>query len=175
MNADNAGDVWIAGGGGQTYIGANRSGAFLKLNDDMWFSDPQNGTIEIKNSNASGWGTMVGYFTNQSSRHSKKEIYLLDESRVQGLYSDTINTKLYRFYYNEDDIETTPEKIGLILEESPDYMCVTPDGKSLYTLSYVAMLHGAIQVLNEKLLAVETDNATLKAQVEQILLRLNMA
>lgn len=165
--------VQVCSGDGQFYVGGNRGGAFMKLNDDMWFSDPQNGSIEIKNGGNNNWGTLVGYFNNQCSRESKKNIIKFEEAELTNLYNDTINTDVYEFHYKEDQ-DTDKKKIGIILEESPHYMCVTPDGKSLYNLSYITMLHGAIKVLDKKVKALESENTTLKSQIQQIFTHLGL-
>ena len=165
---DGARNVQVCGGDGLFYVGGNRGGAFMKLNDDMWFSDPQNGSIEIKNGGNNNWGTLVGYFNNQCSRESKKDIQMLNENDITNLYNDTINTDLYTFYYKEDNEETDKRKLGIILEESPEYMCVTPDGKSLYNLSYISMLHGAIKTMDKKIKDLEQENSNIKSQLNQL-------
>jgi hypothetical protein len=171
---DGARNVHIGAGEGLIYLGGNRSGAIVKLNDDLWFSDPQNGSIEIKNGGNNNWGTLVGYFNNQCSRESKKDIQMLNETDITNLYNDTINTDIYTFFYKEDNEETDKRKLGIILEESPDYMCVTPDGKSLYNLSYISMLHGAIKTMDKKIKDLEQENSTLKAQIQQIFTHLGL-
>jgi hypothetical protein len=171
---DGGGYVQVCGGGGQFYVGGNRSGTFMRLNDDMWFSDPQNGTIQIRNYNDTNWGTLVGYFTNQSSRDYKKNIELLSQEQITDLYNDAIETDLYSFHYNEDDEATVKKKLGLILEEAPDYMCVTPDGKSLYNLSYISMLHGAIKTMDKKIKDLEQENSTIKNQLNQLFQHLSI-
>lgn len=173
LGHDGARDVQVCGGGGIFYVGGNRSGAFMRLNDDLYFSDPQNGSIEIKNGGNNNWGTLVGYFNNQCSRESKKNIVKFEEPELNTLYNDTINTDVYTFHY-KDDADTDKKKIGIILEESPHYMCVTPDGKSLYNLSYITMLHGAIKVLDKKVKDLEAENSTLKSQIQQIFTHLGL-
>lgn len=165
---DGARNIHIGAGEGLIYLGGNRSGAIVKLNDDLWFSDPQNGSIEIKNGGNNNWGTLVGYFNNQCSRESKKDIQMLNETDITNLYNDTINTDIYTFFYKEDNEETDKRKLGIILEESPDYMCVTPDGKSLYNLSYISMLHGAIKTMDKKIKDLEQENSTIKNQLNQL-------
>jgi len=171
---DGARDVTIGAGGGLIYLGGNRSGVFCKLNDDLWFADPQNGSINIRNGGDNNWGTLVGYFNNQCSRDSKKNIVKFEEEDLNNLYNDTLTTDIYEFHYKEDNEDTDKKKIGLILEESPHYMCVTPDGKSLYNLSYITMLHGAIKVLDKKVKDLETENTTLKSQIQQIFTHLGL-
>jgi hypothetical protein len=165
--------VQVCSGGGQFYVGGNRSGPFMRLNDDMWLSDPQNGSINVRNGDDSNWGTFVGYFNNQCTRESKKNIIKFEEDDLNNLYNDTLTTDVYEFHYKEDQ-DTDKKKIGIILEESPDYMCVTPDGKSLYNLSYITMLHGAIKVLDKKVKDLESENTTLKSQIQQIFTHLGL-
>ncbi len=49
--------VRLGADGSQVYIGGNRTGAFLRLNDDSWLYDPQNGWIYVRNGNDSGDGS----------------------------------------------------------------------------------------------------------------------
>jgi hypothetical protein len=145
----------------QTFIGSNRTGTMCKLNDDMWFSDPQNGAINIRNSNDSNWGTLVGFFTNQSTRASKKNVTMFDQTKLESLYQDTIKTKVCSWHYKEE-ADYIPLKYGPILDDSPPYFTVTPDGESLYINQYVAMLHGALQVAIQKIESLETRVASLE-------------
>lgn len=149
---DNSGSVQI-GSGGTVQIGGNRSGAFVRFNDDLWFSDPQNGTIEIKNGVNNDWGTMVGRFNQPSSATYKQNISTLHTQDLEGLLEDTLNLKLVQFRYRGQN-QNHRLSLGVIAEECPAYM-VGDDGKSLSTTEYIAMLHGAIKVLATKLAVLE--------------------
>jgi hypothetical protein len=150
----------------QIFLGQNRSGVFCKLNDDMWFSDPQNGGINIRNGNDSNWGTLTGVFVNQSTRASKKDVTTFDQTKLESLYQDTIKTKVCSWHY-KGDADYTPLKYGPILDDSPPYFTVTPDGESLYINQYVAMLHGALQVAIQKIESLETRLSTLENNTTQ--------
>jgi hypothetical protein len=150
----------------QTFIGSNRNGTMCKLNDDLWFSDPQNGNINIRNYNDTNWGTLVGIFSNQSTRDSKKDVTVFDQAKLESLYQDTIKTKVCSWHY-KGDADYTPLKYGPILEDSPPYFTVTPDGESLYINQYVAMLHGALQVAIQKIESLETRLSTLENNTTQ--------
>jgi hypothetical protein len=149
--------LWTAGGGdvfriarnGQIIVGGNLSGPFVRFNDDLWFYDPQNGTIELRNASINQWGTMVGFFRPPSSRTYKREIVPLTDGDSQLLLQDTLDTGLVRFNYNADPAECRP-RLGVIVEECPTYL-VGEDGKSLSTVEYVSMLHGAIKALAQEL------------------------
>jgi hypothetical protein len=150
----------------QIFLGQNRSGVFCKLNDDMWFSDPQNATIRIRNYNDTADGTLVGIFTNTSTRASKKDVTVFDQTKLESLYQDTIKTKVCSWHY-KGDADYTPLKYGPILDDSPPYFTVTPDGESLYINQYVAMLHGALQVAIQKIESLETRLSTLENNTTQ--------
>lgn len=150
----------------QTFIGSNRTGPMCRLNDDLWFSDPQNGAINIRNYSDTNWGTLVGIFSNQSTRDSKKDVTVFDQAKLESLYQDTIKTKVCSWHY-KGDADYTPLKYGPILEDSPPYFTVTPDGESLYINQYVAMLHGALQVAIQKIESLETRLSTLENNTSQ--------
>lgn len=145
--------LWTAGGGdafsiardGQIFLGNNKSGPFVRLNDDVWLSDPQNGTIHVRNGNNSNWGQLVGIFNNVSSRAQKKDIAVLPEVALNQLLEDTLRTKVVTYRYKGDDAAHRL-RLGVIAEESPAYV-VGDDGESLSTVEYIAMLHGAIKAL----------------------------
>jgi hypothetical protein len=145
----------------QIFLGSNRTGAFIRLNDDMWFGDSQNGVIQVLNGAGAQWGTLQGYFTNMSTRASKKNVTMFDQTKLESLYQDTIKTKVCSWHYKEE-ADYIPLKYGPILDDSPPYFTVTPDGESLYINQYVAMLHGALQVAIQKIESLETRVASLE-------------
>lgn len=147
------GDVFSIARDGQIFVGNNKSGPFVRFNDDLWFSDPQNGTIHIRNANNSNWGTLVGSFQNMSSRKYKKEICALQAGEAEKLLNDTLSLALVRFKYQGDE-EVHRLRLGIIAEEAPTYI-VGDDGESLSTIEYIAMLHGAIKALANRLVAFE--------------------
>ena len=125
----------------------------------MWFSDPQNGTIHVRNGNDSNWGQLVGIFNQQSSRAYKKTITALQAPDCDRLFNDAVHTNLVTFRYKGDD-EQHRLRLGVISEESPSYI-VGDDGESLSSSEYVAMLHGAIKALANRLVALEEKVAAL--------------
>jgi hypothetical protein len=147
------GEVRLGAGDARVYIGGNQTGPFMQLHDDLWFSDPQNGTIQIRNYNDSNWGTMVGNFKAPSSIEYKKDASTLDETDLARLLDDTLGTDVVRYRYKGDD-EASRLRLGVIAENCPDYL-VGEDGKSLSTTEYTSMLHGAIKALADKLAALE--------------------
>jgi len=139
----------------QVYIGGNQTGAILKMNDDLWFYDPQDGTIQIRNGGNNPWGTLVGYFTNYSRRDLKKDITLFDQTKLESLYQDTKNTPIYSWKYKTEP-DYYPLKYGPILDEAPQYFAATVDENSILVNQYVAMLHGALKVAMQKIESLET-------------------
>jgi|SRR5215211_9291046 len=147
------GSVRLGASGGQVFIGGNRSGPFMELNDDLWFSDPQNGSIHIRNSNNSNWGTLVGFLNNQSSIKYKKDTSVLGESDLTHLLDDALGTEVVRYRYKGDD-DARRLRLGVITENCPDYL-VGDDGESLSTAEYIAMLHGALKALAGRVAVLE--------------------
>ena len=147
------GQVRLGAGDAPVYIGGNQTGPFMQLHDDLWFSDPQNGTIQIRNYNDSNWGTMVGNFKAPSSIEYKKDASTLGETDLARLLDDALGTDVVRYRYKGDD-EASRLRLGVIAENCPDYL-VGEDGKSLSTTEYTSMLHGAIKALADKVAALE--------------------
>jgi hypothetical protein len=145
--------VRLGASGGQVFVGGNRTGPFMQLNDDLWFSDPQNGTIQIRNSNNSNWGTLVGFFNNQSSIKYKKDTSVLGEGDLTHLLDDALGTEVVRYRYKGED-DARRLRLGVITENCPDYL-VGDDGESLSTAEYIAMLHGAIKALAGRVAVLE--------------------
>src|SRR5919199_638257 len=148
-----AGSVRLGAGGAPVFIGGNQNGPFMQLHDDLWFSDPQNGTIQIRNGNNSNWGTLVGWFSQPSSIEYKKDTTPLREPDLALLLDDALKTDVVRFRYKGDD-ETSRLRLGAIAEDCPAYLAGA-DGKSLSTTEYITMLHGAVKVLARRLAALE--------------------
>jgi hypothetical protein len=142
---------------GAIELGANKPGPFVRLNDDVWFSDPQNGTIEVKNGNGTGPGTMIGNFQPFSSVDYKKDVRPLPPSDLVTLLDDALKTELVRYRYNNDE-PNDRLRLGVIVEHCPEYL-VGQGGKSLSMVEYVAMLHGALQVLAGRITELEGDLA----------------
>lgn len=147
------GEVRLGAGDAQVFVGGNRGGPFMQLNDDLWFSDPQNGTIQIRNHNNTNGGTMVGVFNPPSSIKYKKDTSVLSEHDLGHLLDDALRTDVVRYRYKEDD-EASRLRLGVITENCPEYL-VGEDGESLSTAEYIAMLHGALKALADKVTALE--------------------
>ena len=154
---DSGGSVELVGGGGQVFIGGNVTGPFLKLHDDLWFSDPQNGTIHVRSGNNATWGQLVGIFTQASSAASKQDIERLDEDALAGLHEDALRTPVARFGYRGAR-DPQRRRLGVILEDCPTYL---GDGIGINPVEYAAMLHAAIKVLSGRLdrLAARLENS----------------
>ena len=150
------GTVRLGSGGQQIYIGGNKTGAFMRLNDDAWLGDPQASMIDILNNNGNQWGTLRGVFSNQSTITSKKGVNKLTDDYLETLYNDTISTDLYSFYYKSEEIGYDKPKLGVIIEYSPEYLS-SKDGSSLYPSQQIAMIHGACKVLDKNIKAVASD------------------
>ena len=140
-----AGDAFRIEKDGKIHIGRNVTGPFVQFNDDLWFRDPQNGTIETTAGNGRGWGKMVGHFRAPSSIEYKKDVTSLRATDYQDLLDDVLKTDLVHYKYKEDRKEQR-RHLGVVVEECPAYL-VGDDGKSLSTVEYISMLHGAIKAL----------------------------
>jgi hypothetical protein len=151
------GDSRLAAGSQMIYMGGNRTGYFMRFNDDAGFYDPQNGEIYTTNGAGNLWGQFRGYFYNVSSRDYKKEITRFTDDEILTLYNDTLATNLYSFYANADSPSDAKRRIGIILEESPDYLSPTKDGRGLCTTHWVTMLHGAIKIIDKNVKTVMND------------------
>jgi hypothetical protein len=149
-----SGDVFSISRDGQIFLGNNKSGPFVALNDDVWFSDPQNGTIHVRNGNNSNWGTLVGIFNNMSSRTYKKDITVLPDTELDKLLEDTLQTNVVTYRFKEEDKQHRL-RLGVISEDSPSYV-LGDDGESLSTVEYITMLHGAIKALARRLCIYES-------------------
>jgi hypothetical protein len=150
------GTVRLGSGGQQIWIGGNRTGPFMRMNDDMWWGDPQANMIDVLNNNGGQWGTLRGTFSNQSTITSKKGVNKLTDDYLETLYNDTISTDLYSFYYKSEEIGYDKPKLGVIIEYSPEYLS-SKDGSSLYPTQQIAMIHGACKVLDKNIKAVASD------------------
>src|SRR5215203_514989 len=148
-----AGSVRLGASGGQVFVGANRTGPFVRFNDDLWFSDPQNGTIQLRNADNSNWGTLVGFLNNMSSIKYKKDTSVLGETDLTHLLDDTLGTEVVRYRYKGED-EASRLRLGVITENCPEYV-VGDDGESLSTAEYIAMLHGALKALANRVKVLE--------------------
>ena len=147
------GSVRLGASSGQVFIGGNRTGPFMQLNDDLWFSDPQNGSIHIRNFNNTNWGTLVGFLNNQSSIKYKRDTSVLGENDLTHLLDDALGTEVVRYRYKGDD-DARRLRLGVITENCPDYL-VGDDGESLSTAEYIAMLHGALKALAGRVAVLE--------------------
>ncbi len=153
MRLEQNGEVHLGTGDGQVFIGGNRTGPFARLNDDLWFSDPQNGSIHIRNVNNTNWGTLVGFLNNQSSIKYKRDTSVLGENDLTHLLDDALGTEVVRYRYKGDD-DARRLRLGVITENCPDYL-VGDDGESLSTAEYIAMLHGALKALAGRVAVLE--------------------
>jgi hypothetical protein len=147
------GEVRLGAADAPVHIGGNRTGPMMRLNDDLWFSDPQNGTIQIRNHNDSNWGTMVGNFKAPSSIEYKKDTAALGEPDLARLLDDALGTDVVRYRYKGDE-DASRLRLGVIAEDCPEYL-VGEDGKSLSPTEYTAMLHGAIKALATRVVTLE--------------------
>ena len=150
------GTVRLGSGSQNIYMGGNKTGPFLRLNDDAWLGDPQASIIDILNNAGNQWGTLRGTFSNQSTITSKKGVNKLTDDYLETLYNDTISTDLYSFYYKNEEIGYNKPKLGVIIEYSPEYLS-SRDGSSLYPTQQIAMIHGACKVLDKNIKAVASD------------------
>jgi hypothetical protein len=156
-NLEVYGSVKLGTNNGATYIGGNLGGVFMRMNDDMWFSDPQNSTIAIRNVSDTGAGTMVGNFNPASSITLKKDVEVLGDDDLNRFYTDTMETDLHSYYYKNEVEGEDKKRVGIILERAPEYFAGTRDGKSLNMTHWNTMLHGACKVIDKNVKTVMND------------------
>ena len=148
------GDVRLGASDGTVFIGGNQTGRFIQFHDDLWFSDPQNGTIQLRNHDNSNWGTLTGFFAQVSSAEAKTDIRVLSQRHLGELLDDARNLDVVRFKYRGEDEDTGRERYGVIAERCPDYL-LGVDGKSVNIMEYTAMLHGALKALAQQVQALQ--------------------
>jgi hypothetical protein len=146
------GRVQLGGGDEQVIIGGNQTGPFMQLHDDMWLSDPQDGTIELKNA-VFGWGRLKGIFLAVSSETYKKDVAPLAGDELSGLLTDALATEVVHFRYREED-DDQPTRLGIIAEQAPGYIVDAP-AHGVLLPEYSAMLLGALQALAKRVQALE--------------------
>ena len=147
----------LGAGSQMIYMGGNKTGYFMRFNDDMGFYDPQNGEIYLTNGAGSLYGRLRGVFYNQSSRDFKKDITRISDDEILTMYNDTISTNLFSFYYTTDSPGDDKRRIGIILEESPEYLSPTIDGKGLDSTHWLTMLHSATKIIDKNVKTVMND------------------
>lgn len=144
------GDVFLGTGDAVVYIGGNQNGRFMRLHDDLWFSDPQNGAIDILNAQG-GPGRMRGMFSAPCSRTLKHDVEALAGPGLDALLDDLLRTEVVRFRYRGEEGRT---RLGVIAEDGPPDL-VGPDRLDVAPVEYAAMLHGAVKVLAARLARLE--------------------
>jgi hypothetical protein len=151
------GSAFLGGDNTQVFVGSNLGGIFARFNDDLWFSDPQNATIEIRNVSDTAAGTMVGNFNPPSSITLKKDVEVLGDDDLNRFYTDTMETDLHSYYYKDEVEGEDKKRVGIILERAPDYFAGTRGGKSLNMTHWNTMLHGACKVIDKNVKTVMND------------------
>ena len=147
----------LGAGSQMIYMGGNRSNYFMRFNDDTGFWDPQNGEIHTTNGAGNRYGRFRGTWYSGSSREYKKDITPLSDDEILTMYNDTISTNLYSFYMKTDTPGNDKRKLGVILEESPEYLSPTIDGKGLDSTHWITMLHGATKIIDKNVKTVMND------------------
>ena len=147
----------LGAGGQMIYMGGNRSNYFMRFNDDLGLWDPQNGELQLTNGAGNRYGTLRGILHNQSSREYKKDITRLSDTDINTMYNDTLTTDLFSFYFKGDTPGNDKRRMGIILEESPEYLSPTIDGKGLDSTHWLTMLHGAVKVIDKNVKTVMHD------------------
>ena len=110
-------------------------------------------------------------FDVSSSREFKKAIEDYADNAT-----DLINSAPVRSYYLNDDVEGLDiKRIGLIVQEAP-LEVINPDGgKTIDIYSMASLLWKSVQELSAKVEALETENATMKADITAIKQSLGLA
>jgi hypothetical protein len=151
--AEIGGDVRLGASDGTVFIGGNQSGPFMAMHDDLWFGDPQDGTIQMYDASRTKPGRLRGIFLGQSARADKQDIAVLEPSELDELLGDALNTEVVWFRWKGEHPGRAP-RLGVIAEQVPPYVA-GDEGQSVSLAEYSAMLLGAIQVLAARISRIE--------------------
>lgn len=158
---DDADDTKISETGTKTTVGQNTSGIMMKLNDDLWFSDPQNGQIYLRNSGDNNWGTISGFLNNQSDRNDKTNIEVMTdamEDTVAATIAD-IDVNLYNF---RGDPEGKYKRIGPMAQDMPLYCAGSENKTNLNSAAMDGALMAALKSALRKITQLESRVAALE-------------
>ena len=136
-------------------IGGNQTGPFMQIHDDLWFSDPQDGTIELKDASRVRPGKMRGIWLAASSRADKSDVAPLGPTDLEGLLAEALATEVVHYRWRGEDSARRP-RLGVIAEQVP--ACIAGDERRSVSLAeYATMILGALQVLAGRVTALEHD------------------
>ena len=158
---DDGSDTRISESGTRTHIGANASGIMCKWNDDLWFSDPQNGQIYLRNGGDNNWGTISGFLNNQSDRNDKTNIEVLTDA-MEDTVADTlagIDVNLYNF---RGDPEGKYKRIGPMAQDMPLYCAGSENKTNLNSAAMDGALMAALKSALRKITQLESRLAALE-------------
>lgn len=149
--------------------GVGTVNSIIKFNNEAMLKYQSNARrFEVKDANDAAWGdfaagtvTVVNLVTT-SSRDYKKDITDYEASALDLI----CKTKVRNYRFNEQD-ETDPLSIGLIVEESPADI-VAPGGKGINTYAVDVLEWKGIQELVEIAKALTVRVTSLEAEVSQL-------
>jgi hypothetical protein len=148
--------------GAQARIGENRSGTFLAFNDDMWFSDTQKGQIQLRNWADTGYGTIVGILSNQSSRHDKKNIEPLTDAQLDTVAETLRGIDVNLWQWNDEPDNSSTRHIGPIAQDMPSYVAGLQDKTSINSAYMDGFLMAALKSALNKIEQLEGRIAALE-------------
>ena len=158
---DDADNTRVSESGTKTHIGANASGIMCKFNDDLWFSDPQNGQIYLRNGADNNWGTISGFLNNQSDRNDKTNIEVMTDA-MEDTVADTlagIDVNLYNF---RGDPEGKYKRIGPMAQDMPLYCAGSENKTNLNSAAMDGALMAALKSALRKITQLESRVAALE-------------
>lgn len=147
--------------GTYTMHGANVSGLMMKWNDDLWFSDPQNGQVYLRNGGDSNWGTISGFLNNQSDRNDKTNIEVLTDA-MEDTVADTISGIDVNLYNFRGDTEGKYKRIGPMAQDMPLYCAGSENKTSLNSAAMDGALMAALKSALRKISQLESRVAALE-------------
>ena len=136
-------------------IGGNQTGPFMQIHDDLWFSDPQDGTMASKDASRVRPGKMRGIWLAASSRADKSDVaQCLGPTDLEGLLAEALATEVVHYRWRGEDDSARRPRLGVIAEQVP--ACIAGDeGRSVSLAEYATMILGALQVLARRVSALE--------------------
>ena len=161
LYVDDASNTRISETGTKTQVGANVSGLVMKWNDDLWFSDPQNGQIYLRNGGDNNWGTISGFLNNQSDRNDKTNIEVLTDEMEDNV-ADTIADIDVNLYNFRGDPEGKYKRIGPMAQDMPLYCAGSENKTNLNSAAMDGALMAALKSALRKISQLESRVAALE-------------
>lgn len=102
-----------------------------------------------------------------SLRSAKKGIHYLSVDERGALSESLLSTRLARYHYNSQH-ESTPQRLGFIIDDQPGSPAVLPDGAHVDLYGYTSMAVATIQQQQAEIAALKAELAELRARTEAL-------